>query len=224
MSVDKTGVFCTCFPKQVCTEGYGQLSSCNGCSLSIPDQESVYTAFKNVKQIHHVGTQGLSRKRCLIRTIIDQQRYQAGVGRLVRRYGIESLSSTIHSLLDAGAFTSHSAAKRLFPGLNNDTSITGRHDDEPIEESGAYDEVTEETSAKESVWEIETPAAETSYDELHCEPEVVAEEEPVPREPQPEAMVNELCKDDSEPLSNDVDIPVSDVPKEEAWTEKKGIT
>jgi hypothetical protein len=88
--------YCTCVPKQVRIEKYNQLDSCKECQLGLPDQESIYTAFKNVEQIQYVGTKGLKEKWYLIATIIEQQRFRRGVDKLIRKYGTESLSSTLY--------------------------------------------------------------------------------------------------------------------------------
>jgi hypothetical protein len=77
-------------------EKYNQLDSCKECQLGLPDQESIYTAFKNVEQIQYVGTKGLKEKWYLIATIIEQQRFRRGVDKLIRKYGTESLSSTLY--------------------------------------------------------------------------------------------------------------------------------
>jgi hypothetical protein len=95
---------------------YNQLDVCKECNLGLPDEDSVYTAFKNVEQIQYVGTKGLKEKRYFITTIIEQQRFRRGVDKLIHKHGMQSLSSAIQNLLQSGAFSSRSAVKKLFPG------------------------------------------------------------------------------------------------------------
>jgi hypothetical protein len=184
-------------------EDDNQLESCKECHLSIPDRESIYAAFKNVEQIQYVGTKGLKGKRYLITTIIEQQRYRRVIDKLIRKYGTESLSSTIQNLLESGAFSSRSAAKRLFPGL------------------------IEEAAAEEVAWESETPTADASYDykpscdpevadasyydKPSCEPEAVAGDDQETKDVEPVAVAEEyLNVRDMEEKSCEDDFPAPD--------------
>ncbi|RGP77964.1 hypothetical protein FLONG3_3921 [Fusarium longipes] len=188
MSMDKRDVFCTCFPMKVWVENYGELNSCKQCFLSIPDQEAVYNAFKNVEPMRYVGKQGIGQERGLIRAIVGEQRYRAGVTSLIQRYGTEALSSTIQNLVNDGVFTSLLTAKKLVPG----SSV-----DKQMEKRSACDETSDQTPAMEGIWEFQTARVEPSYEENHWEPGIPTEDRPVSVESQLDAMVAGPCRDDS---------------------------
>ncbi|RBR24110.1 uncharacterized protein FIESC28_03109 [Fusarium coffeatum] len=222
LSTDRSNVYryCACFPKQVRTGmKYNQFGVCKECNLDLPDQDSVYTEFKNVEQIQYVGTNGLKEKRYLITTIIEQQRFRRSVDKLIRKYGMEPLSSAVQDLLQNGAFSSRYPVKKLFPG--------------PIEEA----------TTEEAAWESKTPAAGALYDdepscehdaaeasygveppheppcEPPCEPEVAVEEDECTKDAKPVATEEEYidvrvmkekpCDDDDCVLVSDS--PVNDI-------------
>ncbi|KAL5610511.1 hypothetical protein FOBRF1_006628 [Fusarium oxysporum] len=208
VSADMTSVYCTCFPKHVHTKDCGQLDSCKGCHLSIPDQESIYTAFKNVEQIQYVGTKGLRGKRYLIKTIVEQQRFRGDVDKLIRKYGTESLSSTIQSLLQNAVFTSYVAARERFPGLDHDMPVADCDDVKPSEESGVYDEIAEKATEEEATaekvdWGPEEPTTKDSYDDWPGEPEAVKEDDPIAREPEPELICDTPVPDAEEETTSE---------------------
>ncbi|KAL9563968.1 hypothetical protein ACKAV7_012003 [Fusarium commune] len=204
ISADMTSVYCTCFPKHVHTEDFGQLASCKGCHLSIPDEESIYTAFKDVKQIRYMGTKALSAKRYLINTTVERQRFRGDVDKLIRKYGTESLSSTIQSLLRSGVFTSYVAARERFPGLDHDMPAADCDDDvRPSEENGEYDEIAEKATEEEATaqkvdWGPAEPTTKDSYDDWPGEPEAVKEDDPIARDPEPELICDTPVPDAEE--------------------------
>ncbi|EWY79390.1 hypothetical protein FOYG_17438 [Fusarium oxysporum NRRL 32931] len=214
---DKSGGYCTCFPKQVNVNSYGRLNSCKGCYLSIPDEKSVYVAFRYVADMRNVGTKGLHRKSYIIKDIIEKQLYQPGVEELLKKYSMAPLISTLQTLLEGGIFTTHFAAKRRFPDLDHDMPTVCCEDEKPSEDIGAYREPTEMATEEKTDWEPEEATKPScSYDDWPCEPEVAEEEEEEPKatEPLPEITEDELCMECDITLHTN-DIPTSDTPTEE---------
>ncbi|SCV61226.1 uncharacterized protein FFFS_15795 [Fusarium fujikuroi] len=210
VSADESSRYCICFPKNI--EGFGQLNSCKTCHLSIPDEKAIYMAFKDIEAVRHIGTMGLRSKKPNVKQIIQEQMKRPAVRELSRRYGMEAVVSTIQTLSESMAFTSHHAAMRRFSSLDRDMPTAYCDEDKPPEKSGAYCEIIAEATKEKTDW---TPEEATNPDSCNwpCEPDVEENDGLVATKPQPEATECKPCTDgDINPSPNNT--PTSDAPTE----------
>ncbi|KAF4447596.1 hypothetical protein F53441_8891 [Fusarium austroafricanum] len=212
--VGGSGEYCACFPRQVNINGYGELNSCKNCYLSVPDEESIYVAFRYLDKMRNVGTKGLHRKRHIIKDIVQNQVYQSGVKRLLEKYGMESLISTLQTLLGSGIFTTHFAAKRRFPGLDRDMPTACCEDEKPSEDSSGDSEAIETATEEEAERKPEEATKTCSYDDWPCEPDVEEKEDTKAAEP-PSAATRDDPRMGCDITPPTDDIPTSDTPTEE---------